>query len=247
MRALCQATATVIRSCLSHEQSRRCLCRCAAPEKGCSPRSIRKGDATKGTREIYILLLLWWFRQLRTRRVYPWSRAHDAAHYVRHVLWTDPWRCTWVQGPEKYPKTLIPSHADVSRPQEQKSTSYVRKCPKSVQTLRELTYELYPLSEYGNIFQKTSPRESKCAHPSGNTSTPKKKATYQYGKMSISKCDLRVQIRSRLSRWKQNLRDYPVVQPSKCTVCAKSPPSQFQESCTRQAKQTPNRRLPETT
>ena len=45
-----RATATVIRSCLSHERSRRCRRRCAAPELGCSLRSIRnKSDANKGT------------------------------------------------------------------------------------------------------------------------------------------------------------------------------------------------------
>ena len=35
-----RAIATVIRSCLSHERSRRCRRRCAAPETGCSLRSI---------------------------------------------------------------------------------------------------------------------------------------------------------------------------------------------------------------
>ena len=44
-----RAIATVIRSCLSHERSRRCFRRCAAPELGCSLGSIRKGDANKDT------------------------------------------------------------------------------------------------------------------------------------------------------------------------------------------------------
>ena len=39
--------ATVIRSSRSHERSRRCRRRCAAPDTGCSLGSIRKGDATK--------------------------------------------------------------------------------------------------------------------------------------------------------------------------------------------------------
>ena len=53
-----RAIATVIRSCLSHERSRRCRRRCAAPATGCSLRSIRKGDANKGTLGIDSLFIV---------------------------------------------------------------------------------------------------------------------------------------------------------------------------------------------
>ena len=61
-----RAIATVIRSRLSHERSRRCRRRCAAPETGCSLAIItektpqRKGTLRSDSWLLWLLWLLWW-------------------------------------------------------------------------------------------------------------------------------------------------------------------------------------------
>ena len=91
-----RAIATVIRSCRSHERSRRCRRRCAAPETGCSLRSIPQWMTQKKALLGWTAWLLWLLWLLFVKDVNDKSvHIHDnmTVHAQQSLRLVDPITC----------------------------------------------------------------------------------------------------------------------------------------------------------